>query len=99
MSYSLTAGTLNYEIPFPQPFILKRGFPLIIKENDDGWLIECPAFDEYGYGKTYQQALNDLGTSLFDSWKSIARLIQRKKKLGDELVREFNYLDENIIPD
>jgi len=94
---SFTAGTLPYTIPLKPRYILKERFPLEFTECWDGsYVIFCPVFDEYGYGKDYQTALFDLGDSIVDFWLTLRRLIKRKRNLGDDLRRILELMEEVI---
>ena len=94
---SFTAGTLPYTIPLTPRYILKEQFPLEFTECWDGsYVIFCPVFDEYGYGKDYQEALLDLGSSIVDLWLSLRRLIKRKRNLGNELRRILGLMEKTI---
>ena len=70
----LTSGTLPYKIPLPKPYKLKGDLSLIIRTDDDGVIVECPLFDEYGYGSNYDEALRDLGQSIASLMKILMRL-------------------------
>ena len=94
---SITFGTKSYIIPLPAPYKLKWGFPLLIRTTEDDVVLECPAFDEYGYGKNYDEALKDLGHSIVDFWKALKRLKKRRKNMGESLARVFDNIEENII--
>ena len=86
------SGTQTYYIPLPQGNKLKSSYPLEITQSEDNWVIWCPYFEEYGYGKTFDEALNDLGQSLVDLKESL----RRHDNLGDNLQVILQRLNENI---
>ena len=94
---STTTGTLAYKISLKSKYSLKQEFPLELTEFWDGsYCIYCPAFDEYGYGKSYHSALSDLGSSIVDFWLSLRKLVKRKRNLGNNLRRILSLMEENI---
>lgn len=93
---TLTFGTATYNIPLPAPYKLKWQLPLMIRTTEDTMVIECPAFDEYGYGKSFDEALKDLGQSIVDFWESLKRLKKRRKNMGKSLVFVFDNMTEYI---
>ena len=94
---TLTAGTYCYDIPLPSHYKLTEPFQLIIKTNKEGVVIECPVFDEYGYGKDYSEAMKDLGQSIVDFHKSLRRLKKRRKNMGDSLRFVFDNMEKYIV--
>ena len=95
---TLTFGTQPSTVPLPKGYRLKFQVPLIFEKHFDGThIIECPLFDEYGYGENYEEALGDLGSSIVDLWKSLKRLKKRRKNLGEPLRRVFDNLEGYVI--
>lgn len=93
---TITSGTRLYSIPLPTPYKLRQGFPLFIRTSEEGLVIECPAFDEYGYGDDYDAALKDLGQSIIDFWKSLKRLKKRRRNMGKSLAYVYSNMEEYI---
>jgi len=94
---TLTAGTTCYEIPLTKGLHLDRGYPLVIMENwDNSFVVECPALDEYGYGRTLDSAMFDLGSSIVDLWIVLRRMTKRHRNLGGSLARVFDEMNGHI---
>jgi len=92
-----TFGTALYNIPLPTPYKLKWKLPLLIRATEDCVIIECPFFEEYGYGKNYDEALKDLGQSIVDFWKSLKHLKKRRKNMRGSLAHVFDNMEEYIM--
>lgn len=93
----LTAGTTTYTIPLSNSYKLDRGYPLIITENETT-IVECPAFDEYGQGQTFELALQDLGSSVFGFWDTLKRKQKKSARLSTNLERVLNEMNNHIKP-
>ena len=72
---TLTMGTKLYKIPH-----IKLEWPLEITEDDGTTTCFCPYFNEYGEGKDFDSAVQDLGRSLVDLYNSM----KCRKNLSDE---------------
>ncbi|KKN09097.1 hypothetical protein LCGC14_1050080 [marine sediment metagenome] len=91
-----TFGNALYEIPLPKPHRLKHWFPLQITECVTSVVVECPAFDEYGYGEDYNSAVKDLGESIVGFWESLKHLKKRRRNMGESMRRIFDLMEEQI---
>ena len=98
MVQSITFGTALSTIPLKDELRLDRGYPIFIKQEPDGMtIVECPAFDEYGYGQSFEEALSDLGSSIVDLWNSLKGMIARQKNLAGELRQVLDEMNDHIV--
>ena len=90
------SGNACYNIPLAKGWRLKYQLPLEFKRCGlDTHIVYCPAFDEYGYGNSPEEAMIDLGDSIIDLYKSLKRL-KRRRNWGDSLCLIFDNLNYYI---
>lgn len=94
MGCTCAMGCGQIEIPLPKRYHLNC---LVYTEYSqfDTCIIKAPYFEEYGCGKTYQEALADLGSSLLDFFLLLQKLESKGHKIGDEMI--YNRLKESIV--
>ena len=92
----MTFGTRLYQIPLPLGYYLDIGYPLQIEVHlgDEKVLLYCPSFDETGEGNSLDDALADLGSSIFDFWRSLHR--RDPVSLSEQLTKVLEEMDNHI---
>jgi len=90
-----TTGTKAYSIPLPEPYHFNTGFPLLIIQRENAWLVECPAFDEYGTGDGFDETVKDLGSSIAELYELSKKRKARGHKLGQPLEDLIKLFEES----
>lgn len=75
---------------------LVESIPLMAFGGIDKWVVECPAFEEYGYGNTLEEAYADLKLSIVDFYWSLKR-IAAEKRLGKPLQRIWDAMQKWLV--